>query len=1769
MLETTKPAGSPVPQAPPAEATADEKVGHKPQQGLRTSSEAFQPKPLDSHVIAVVSDSPAQADTPDRDISCQLLHELPRIPESTLSAEKAKLERLAQAFTSGKYEQTLKLYPLIETQLKKESKLTAELERYLRQMQLIVDLNHNGILALSDILQQCSKTEYTEWFMALAQAIHHQSPCIGTQSKLDKSVELYCYRQAADCGAPDAQFLLAKELLFSPDPDANPLMPREAVRTLKEIVDFGITPPQPVDEYDQALIEMIRVISKRSLPGERDQLARQWLEHPNASIRQLAPMLYLDAAFGDIQPDDADRVLESLSASLSDAGYTTGEQTCSYWQAISHMHRGEDEKALVILQALAKERCDMAILPLAEHYLATSEWAAGFELFKSYCFAKDSHAKQFPDLAQALSECFQQYLENTCQGSTFQLNDNESYMLSIALNCIVEAQCHRDGRATQIQNKLLLKTEVPETLILNAGQLTEQELPKDFLDALAQNTHTEDPQLKVFQHFGDMVRTGTADDGLIAQAMLHDPVATLYRMAILAHSTESMSREGVLSKLLSITGGDIRSLMRFRHDPGFESLAKQLVNSAQYTDYPESALLLAKAIYGVIGASQESFRLLYSKLCEHYEQRQLTKEAEDSKALLAGTFSDGVLPDEEFENADEVKEMLLIDGLPEVYHRLMAFNPVSRHPLDTQCKAKQLLDIREKLKQEMNTAVRSSWVQKCCEFIESSCHTLSEETVLSLTKLIYTDIKEIQQGAIDTNNKLKDIIEDMSFPAEEVELSESCQQLRQDIISISPGSPLYRVRSPANYYSPYLQFPIEKTLESAGTLEEQLDNLDACLSNYDVDVDPFATALRAIPVLSRAQSLYPDRVVQIARKLDSIMPYTEKTFTSHSCDLQCQLLHSLCEYSRNKPSCDTSALSLETEKLMTEVAAADLPRLVSKLRFFREYPDMPFVLHQQLLAASAIERVQTITREFASDPCLAAMHFRHMHEAEVSSTDLDVLKLQTQEPQATPFSRIISAYLHSEPCGPLIISLMKDQRISQSDRVNLLCITCELGLVTPSMKQKLITASDATSDYDRVVSAVLNSYFDAMPNPKRIQRLVTEYPAAVAVLFRNYLRRQRPDQAHVLCKQQSELPSISCEQAMLEWRHDLTGRREIFVPAALTSAASRMNPKAQCRLADWLLENDYKLPIIRSRCYRYLATPVVNASPERDFYQGVTLFKGIGCTADEAKGTEQMKAALASSSPVPALQLAILVEKGHLPPGICAPAHPLELFIIKAQPLSPERAKELAEELVFDLGKTEIRRVINQLNEHSGSETLTTASIIAALEESLARWKSGVTASPVMSIRAALSEVKTKTTSKPQPDKETETTSVSAPSPAPVQTTGAAKGTATRPVTPEEQEVPVQVACLQEEKVEEPSTATEIASELMTEIISRTKKEASLRRQIVQLADVGCITDKYKPRLREAMIQLQQLQGKRFPELPDHDLTCSKLLKHMQLNFEAELVFAEQLFNSISSKPLKTECSKALLEAMRIETMTLNIANRGTPHMAKAIITLLPHDPLPPLVLFSLSNMIARLNMEQLLASDNSLTIAKHRVLFNTLVQQGKTSSVAAYFAAKAYDRGLSATERQINQAELFEAIAIAPEALIPEVLSCQGISRRSKMEFYLALSEEQRRMCEAFIESEKLHEELFKSISPAAKKKAEVKAEAVQAMEAGENEDSPVPDFQRLIALYKALRKSISADDLQVRNKLGFYLYRRANDVFALKGDSDERQKHILLATAAKHLVI
>ena len=597
-------------------------------------------------------------------------------------------------------------------------------------------------------------------------------------------------------------------------------------------------------------------------------------------------------------------------------------------------------------------------------------------------------------------------------------------------------------------------------------------------------------------------------------------------------------------------------------------------------------------------------------------------------------------------------------------------------------------------------------------------------------------------------------------------LAGSCTELEDDIVKCSiddeHSSRYLHSYLPRDGESVLTQSEAEYNFDKASTIRDKLTCLEVCLKRSKSDpyaCDPMALAYRAIPLFRVAEANHPERVKALREELQFRLERSHQELNSTMARVELELISTVRECCRGQTVAKASDLVKTMDDRLMELAVKEpsvIPQILSE-NFVHSEPD--FFKLMELVSLGLDKQVEYIVKNMHFNPRRASVFVRAILNQPHNSRDkknLESLIKNTTDP-FFPFYKLIHFASGNKNCEPFIKKIVQDSRTKDVDKANLLRLAVALELIsnrqakvlvkklpsgiveTALLKVELCTAQE---ELDTVLQAEINA-FDSEGLCHRAssetdlaikKKLLAElgltifksrcltHTAALKSLEFGDVDNASEALDSLAGDDKTKVEHSPYEMAMMQWCHGLKpARGNKSIPDGLAEVAVRGDVKAQCRLMDWVLTEKVSDPQLRTRSYCYVAAPMVNNTVERDFYKGVAAYHGVGCEADLSAGLKAMQGALDCESPIPALRLGCLHEKGCQFPDELNKAYALELLTSKCAVVTPS----LQQEMLFSLGVEQLFSLAVALKEHAPERSPEKAPQMIALANILESLASG------------------------------------------------------------------------------------------------------------------------------------------------------------------------------------------------------------------------------------------------------------------------------------------------------------------------------------------------------------------------------------------------------------------------------------------------------------
>ena len=1366
-----------------------------------------------------------------------------------------------------KYSEGLKNSQEMLEKVRKESPENRSLIQYLESMYLICALNgESDIQGLEEVLSEKNREERIKWYLALAEAAAKGNDWI----QASKKKELYCYRNAADHGSVEAKQKLVREVLFSETPKVSPFMDCEALRMIRQLsLQDDENLPKPVDDRDKAILELVRLVrggKDLDLSAARSQLETLLMNSRDMKLIRLAPWLYVEAAFGEIIPlkvtalsGIVSRVQKKLPPS-EDKKYHG--MFCSYWEAVLMLKTGDRKQSTRKLKRLHKDDFAAATVLLAKEYTATSNYSECVQLFNEL---EAPYLHYTPDLAYAVYCCHIKSTER--MGDLIpEFFEEASFMeqreLIKAGRLLKISQLHCLSQAWSFSCMDLLRyySSNLQQLSSQSGALEESEHLDSFYRAVGEARFSLNPEMLVFQHYVQMLKTGKADDHLIDEAISMNPVAALYRMSVLWHASSKITFEQVLSRLVQCVGDNPEALELWYGDAAFSQLVPMLRFYYEFMDDPVAALKLAIAL----GEKDDPDNIeLHLKLARMLEKQQCTAEANHHYRLYrAKSKGKPYLPNPE---ALVLGSDINFSQLPVVYLELSRFNPVSSHPFDVKVKCMQLNRLKAVLKDDLNLQVKRVWIEKTTDFLASNCALIEPADFENLQSQVEQEIKILTKDAKRATEFAVSVIS--YFIASEEESSgqwKSNPKWGACTGKITAASHLYHCKLPLKNTGLCTTYESLEALAPWKNVEQGCLALEQALNASFEEPDPMALILRSASLLSALLQKDPNKALFFAMRLQGYLNAEKAGLDYVLSQLNARLLKAEAVYLSNRvPVSQELEKKVQLEEKLTAAVVSSPELMAEKMTQVTHAFDEEFFKALKMNFQEAVFQVGFLVKMMSVLPVSSLSFIQGVKSrlaADPESLDEVSRILIGKAASDEPFVHLLQAYFCDKDCMPVIQSYLRNKKVSDGVKAKLILAAEALGILRCEQKKATLDCLKKKTLPYQVSRIILAKTPDELPSEKTIGELQSQADITVLMaLGKSYLKFGQPDKAYQ-CFQSIKAAhnALTYEKSMLEWRH---GFKPVVaeIPVVIAREGGRSDVNAQCRLFDWLCSESisgYVNATVATVCYRHLAAPSLVHSPERDFYRGAAQYQGVGCDADEEKGLETMREALGSSSPVPAFRLVWMTEKGYLPKDICQKAHPMDLLAQKAEGLT----SELVDDIVFSLGLTELESIINAIKARVESSSVNSAElekVVACLKSGIWRWK-GID----------------------EPPESSSTTSVISGS--------------------------VESESVADAEPRQPSREDELADELSRLVLG----DKPLQEGFDTVFNV--------------LLELRDIQGSRFPDFDDQEKTCLALMPHIPMNTKAGMQVVRLLYPENASSEIKNRILEAMLYSFYLDDMAQN-----------------------------------------------------------------------------------------------------------------------------------------------------------------------------------------------------------------------------------------------------
>ena len=1227
----------------------------------------------------------------------QILIDIAKIKKVEKKLKKTVLEEIKKIqtyFEQGRYSETLKICTKILTTLGERLKSESKAAGYINLISFLCKLNKGDYSVLS-CLPAKTEDAFIAWQHEIAEAAKNGTSVI----KPSRVLRLCCLRRAADTTCHISKRLLIKEILFGDTESPSSFLPEEAQRLLKAMAVEGIVNPAPKkndegmdslepeeDDYDRAIHKLVRAVAISS-PEERDSLADDFTKDSNPLISQLAPMLYLSDLFGKkdlIKAEQRIKHLKEISTFTQLPSDHQSHNILIYWQGLIYLKKNDFKKAETLFYKLSNKTLAARCQALGEFYIdKKKEYKIQGHLNYGGILKKE-WLQECPDAAMTLHKCHQRSRKDKktnsmtplAQKLAEQTRANHEKLFEIA-----RQHCQPEALTEWLQERSSECIGIGKTKC--AGTKSVETLPKEAMELLEDLRFSTNPQVNVFQHFSCTLIDGKADETLILNAMKRDAHATLYRLMVLEHSSETMDTRSVRDKLVKCFSTNPDAVTNWIMDHDIAKLPMRLTyHETEYNDNPEDVHDLVIRIYELL---EDKPRIadaltkkgdLLLKLDEVEKAKGYYSQAEKYSERDRLNWHLACLP----KNTSNDR-MIFVPDLPEHYKEIRRCILVCHSFQEANLQFKRLMHVFQQLQTEnSDPSIHAACADTINSLLMYSSDFITPDQFIELShKATECSQKATQLSHALLHNTVSLLQQKVRTVAKQDIESDDMKQLHKaldscsttvsalryhDYQSAQETVPSYTSAVRWKSYDFVRQHYIEKQMALCSNPDKALELLQECLS-FKERCDPVIIAQRFIPFIEKCSIKQSQELFKALTTLTNKICETAKTVSSLQEELDiattCQIQ---CYVEKNKNKHDTRGICEELE--------------VQKIKLLKEHPekfsDTWIKTGMHKTEKKLFEQIKASTNDLESqieflvkyddDESFMAQQLKYFkkHHPEAAAL-FHKLSGTVRFKHLSPRLKVCAMYLEDkDDSQKTLFKDIKDKKTYDSSRTSAIWLALESGLFSPVEAQRA-SINLAKDTLHRKFITILTAH-----NFEEIQDILPslyccgsttgcrDYVAAISLKLLSF---NKPELAYKMLSS-AELPRAILYKAMMEWRH-LNNQNLELIQKDLLWSASETCREAQCRTMDWVLEHSVTDPLVTKPCFRYLSSPDLMVTPEKKLYHGITLYTGTGCEKNEKLGFDTITEALGSDSPVPAFRLALLVQRDTLPER----AFPLKVSLLK------------------------------------------------------------------------------------------------------------------------------------------------------------------------------------------------------------------------------------------------------------------------------------------------------------------------------------------------------------------------------------------------------------------------------------------------------------------------------------------------------------------------
>ncbi len=1107
--------------------------------------------------------------------------------------------------------------------------------------------------------------DFINWLLDIAYAASDNTGTLPANSKL----MLYCLRWAADAGSQRARQLLIKALLFSHScsdiPSTVHFYPFEASLHLLQMSRID-KQPLPMDIHEFVIHKMVKLLKSYGTPDydhEKNELAAFLSEQSADEIKHLAPSIYLERVFGDIEKDKARIHLEKLALSPNKKERDPLIETIKrYWELKSIDTSSNQDNSRELCQ-LAEANFIQATLDITKQCRHNPK-PIQHKFIAALIIDYKPFYSEYPTLQFSLWKYYDEAIKP--KGDQTNIKSIKKNLLEMRkkadlLTSELHIQAHDRIRSYFIHPSFSERSQLDN--LRQSGRNTANPLPVKTILTLKSSRFSKDPLILTYIHSAQVLEHGRGNETLINLVRQGDTLTIDTLMLGLLDVPAGMDTTALVDHLLREhnKGKDFINLLSSLND--ITTPLKRFRACEPYVQQTEQCCLLNIELTTALGFNQSENVKSYQHLAK---EKKLQNKPDEAQKYYdkAWDFTEKIIKRDKISQREKVEKDYQVrrTGLPDYYQKLRSINPESDHPMETEYRYNLLLSVYDQMLDNKDPSLWAAWTRQASHFLTYSFWHIKPEMYRHFIDICLTAIPQHQHLLLSTMHntinqliKLTNDIEDKftSDTAPWTAIKSCLLKTRGMIAKLGPIKEnesideMEKITSFPSIHQGYLeQHHIITLLEGEKSTDDWIALIKTLTLNDEFDPATFvrlvANRFKSLPV-ERSTGIF-DILSLFQKKIDQQASSIGKIeFT-----LKCQLMWAQSTYLNNLSEHDATELGKylieHMEKMKTELFIEDPEQvLINRVGVTGEEANLFFWANKTRAPIPKIDFHYFINniKSFAPRNLLKLFYKNNITIRDACISNLRKIKNK----EITHFVNFFIYQLgnNKDKILSLLDETLSNKTIDNEDKCILIWYAYESSLISDDHCIQFTKSLDPDSPHALFTGILVEfekhaEQLSNLASSDKFMCLGMQYQNAVG--FKLLSLGRLKDAAHIWATCESAYP-----QAMLAWHHEIyaDSKKPLEVTRLLLKAAKEGQPKAQCELIRLLLikrkawgEID---ALLAYRSCRFVHMPNPLAGGESVLYQGITQYLGFGCQADPATGEDKIRKALAQDPLIVALRL--------------------------------------------------------------------------------------------------------------------------------------------------------------------------------------------------------------------------------------------------------------------------------------------------------------------------------------------------------------------------------------------------------------------------------------------------------------------------------------------------------------------------------------------------